>query len=572
MKKSKKVIKKNRRKQIKHTSTFKRKKKNIIKKKSPIKKIKNINKKSKKEIKIVNKFFKHSKNKEKTQNNQPTTHKHGKKNIIETYEIMVDNTKVHVDIEKQKEITKYNLHTPQISEATNALLGEIRNELVTVTTISMQELLNPEAFASMKQRFMVEATKLIKLKLPKINPETEKFIVGRLIQDMLGLGKIEYLINDINLEEIVIPSSKEEIRVYSKKYGWISTNVKVKSEEEILNYANVIARRAGRQITVLSPLLDAHLVTGDRVNALLYPINTKGNTITIRKFSRDPLTVIDLIKNKTSSVESFSLIWLAMEYEMNILISGGTASGKTSFLNACLPFIPPNQRIISIEDTRELMLPEFLYWTPLVTRTPNAEGKGEVNMLDLLVNSLRMRPDRIVLGEMRRHQEAMVLFEAMHTGHSVYATVHADSAPETISRLTNPPLSVPPNLLKAVDLNVVMFRHRKKGIRRVLQVAEFEPVGEKVSANILYRWSPENDTMIKHSENSRFIEKINKTTGMSQKEIQQDLATKKRILEYLVKNNIRSLKEFGKIIDSYYIKKETVVKAINKKNLKEILE
>lgn len=176
---------------------------------------------------------------------------------------------------------------------------------------------------------------------------------------------------------------------------------------------------------------------------------------------------MDFINNKTCNIEIAALLWLAIGYEMNVLISGGTGSGKTSFLNACMPFIPPNQRVISIEDTRELMLPEFLYWTPLVTRTPNAEGKGEVSMLDLLVNSLRMRPDRIILGEMRKQQEAMVLFEAMHTGHSVYATVHADTSAETISRLVNPPLNVPPNLLKSVNLNVVMFRDRRKGIRRI---------------------------------------------------------------------------------------------------------
>ena len=144
------------------------------------------------------------------------------------------------------------------------------------------------------------------------------------------------------------------------------------------------------------------------------------------------------------------MIWLAIEYEMNILFSGGTASGKTTMLNVCMPFVQPNSRIISIEDTRELQLPDFLYWTPLVTRLPNPEGKGEINMLDLLINSLRMRPDRIILGEMRRAREAEVLFEAMHTGHSVYSTVHADTTSETISRLTNPPLNVPPNLLKAV--------------------------------------------------------------------------------------------------------------------------
>ena len=200
-----------------------------------------------------------------------------------------------------------------------------------------------------------------------------------------------------------------------------------------------------------------------------------------------------------------------------------------------MPFIPPNQRIISIEDTRELMLPDFLYWTPLVTRTANPEGKGEVSMLDLMVNSLRMRPDRLILGEMRRREEAMVLFEAMHTGHSVYATVHADTASETISRLVNPPLNVPANLLKAINLNVVLFRDRKKGIRRVSQIAEFETEKDNAKANILYRWIPEEDKIIKHGESSRFFEDLSRHTGMSNSDIKKDLGEKLSILELLAK-------------------------------------
>ena len=450
--------------------------------------------------------------------------------VIEKYDIEADGAKVKVEIRKEDANTRYCLLVLDIDIATKALLENMRNELISITTVTMKELIDPTAFTKMKERFFKEATKLIKDKLPTITDDVEKFLIGKLIQEMLGLGDIEFLIKDQNLEEIVIPSAKEPIRVYSKKYGWIETNIRIKSEEEIINFSNIMARRIGKQISVLSPLLDAHLVSGDRINAVLYPINTKGNTITIRKFARDPFTIIDLINSKTCDLETAALIWLATEYEMNILISGGTASGKTSFLNACMPFIPPNQRIISIEDTRELMLPEFLYWTPLVTRSPNAEGKGEVSMLDLLVNSLRMRPDRIVLGEMRKQTEAMVLFEAMHTGHSVYATVHADSASETIARLTHPPINIPPNLLSAVNLNVVMFRDRKRGIRRILQIAEFEIEGDLAKANIIYRWSPEEDKIRKHSESSRFFEEISRHTGMSEKDIAAYTTEKKKVL------------------------------------------
>ncbi len=494
-----------------------------------------------------------------------------KDGILEEYEIDVDGAKVKVKVEKDERGIIYNLHVPEIGIATASLLNEVRNDLVSITSVNMKEIMDPHAFNDIKKRFIAEASKLLETKMPTIQASAKSFLIGKLMQDMLGLGDIEFLINDPNLEEVVLPSSKEPVRVYFKKYGWLLTNLVVAKEEEIINYANIIARRVGRQITVLTPLLDAHLVTGDRSNAILYPISTKGNTITIRKFARDPYTIIDLINNKTCDIDTASLLWLAIEYEMNILISGGTASGKTVLLNACMPFIPPNHRIVSVEDTRELMLPDFLYWTPLVTRTANPEGKGEVNMLDLLVNSLRMRPDRIILGEMRRKEEAMVLFEAMHTGHSVYATLHADSASETISRLTNPPLDIPPNLLKVVNLNVVMFRDRRKGIRRITQIAEFELQGTDISANILYRWIPEEDKLIRHSENLRFFEDISKITGMSQQEINKNIENKRSILDWMVKNKIRDLNAFGKVMNLYYTNKEILANIIKTNNIKAVL-
>jgi len=495
-----------------------------------------------------------------------------KGNNLEKYGLEVDGAHVRIEIKRDEEGITYNLFISEISKATSMFLDEIRNELITATTVSTKELTDPALFSGIKKRFMDDARRLLREKLPHTEKGMEDFLVGTLMQEMLGLGKIEFLVADPNLEEIVIPSAKEPIRVYYKKYGWLLTNIIIKREEEVVNYANIIARRVGKQINVLAPLLDAHLVTGDRINAVLYPVNTKGNTITIRKFARDPFTMVDMITSKTCSLDVAALLWLAIEYEMNVLISGGTGSGKTSFLNACMPFIPPNQRIISIEDTRELMLPDFLYWTPLVTRTPNPEGKGEVSMLDLLVNSLRMRPDRIILGEMRKENEAMVLFEAMHTGHSVYSTVHADSAPETISRLVNPPLNVPPNLLKSVNLNVVMFRDRKNNIRRVSQLAEIEAESTGARANILYRWAADRDEIVKHSESSRFFEDLSRNTGMSQPEINNALKEKKGILSWLIKNGIRSLEDMGRVTNLYYRNKDLLIKAVNQNNKALILK
>lgn len=491
--------------------------------------------------------------------------------IIEEYEIVADEVKVRVQVKKTPAVgMEYELTVPQVEEGTEALLDEVKHELVTEITISTAEILDPKVIESLKRKFQGRAQELITKHLPQLNPEVRTFLVGKLLHEMVGLGMIEYLLNDGQLEEIVVNSANEPIRVFHKKYGWLITNITIPNETTIQNYSNIIARRVGRQITTLNPLLDAHLVTGDRSNAVLYPISTKGNTITIRKFARDPWTVTDLIKNSTCSSDIFALLWLAIQYEMNVLVSGGTGSGKTSFLNVMMPFIPPNHRLLSIEDTRELFLPKYLYWCPLITRQPNPEGKGEITMLDLLINALRMRPDRIILGEIRRARDAEVLFEAMHTGHSVYATVHADTIGDTIRRLVNPPIEVPPNMLGVVNLNVVMFRDRRKGIRRVYQVGEYilaeEEEKSTVKPNIMYRWKPETDKIVPHSSSLRLFDELNRHTGLSPKEINSQLAEKKKILEWMVKNNVRSIEDVGSVMMGYYMDYESLLKKIQSRN------
>lgn len=466
-------------------------------------------------------------------------------------------------------IKKYHVVRHPIAPATAALLDQVKQELIGTVPISAEEILDPKVIETLKHKFREKAKVLLHEKLPGIEPGTEQFLTMTLMKEMLGLGDIEILLNDPHLEEIVVTSANEPIRVYHRKYGWLQTNILLTSELHIRDYLNTVARRVGRQITTLNPLLDAHLLTGDRANAVLYPISTKGNTLTIRKFARDPWTVTDFIANNTCNARIFALLWMAIQYELNILISGGTASGKTSLLNVCMPFIPPNHRIVSIEDTRELMLPEFLYWCPLTVRQPNPEGKGEVTMLDLLVNSLRMRPDRIVLGEMRRREQAEVLFEAMHTGHSVYATVHADSVHATIQRLTNPPIEVPASLLTAVNLNVVMFRNRKLNIRRVYQIGEFLPSEEEgqaaVKAHILYRWNPGNDTMAPVHKPIRLFEELSRHTGLSQHEIEEDLTRKEKILRWMADKQVRDITSVGKIMLRYYLNEAEVVKLAAKK-------
>jgi flagellar protein FlaI len=486
--------------------------------------------------------------------------------LLEKYDVTADRVPAEIFIIRDPDefVLLYVLKIPAIERGTAALLDFIKERLIASIPITTTEIFDIATFQKVKRDFEEEARKLIKGRLPSISEEQLSILVGFLCHSMLGLGNIEILLKDDNLEEIVINSSKERIWVYHKKYGWLRTNIWVEDESQIQNYADLIGRKVGRSITILDPLMDAHLVTGDRVNATLFPISTIGNTLTIRKFRRRPWTITDFIQNRTVSIEASSLLWQAIEYELAIIFSGGTASGKTSFLNSLMPFIPPNQRIISIEDTRELSLPSFLHWVPLTTREASPEGKGEITMLDLLINSLRMRPDRIVVGEIRRQREAEVLFEALHTGHSVYATLHADTAEQAMRRLTSPPISLPEEMLITLPLIAVMYRHRRKGIRRLFEVVEIVEQRRRPELNLLYRWDAARDLIRKVGESRRLAEELHLHTGMSKQEMKADLKEKGEVLKWMVRKGVNTVEPVGKVVSTYYTDRSFVLKVVRK--------
>ncbi len=485
-------------------------------------------------------------------------------NVLLEYEISSDNVTAKVTVlEKPNEyIPIYSVEQPVLHKATHAVLDHVREQVISMVQLSTSEFIDPKAYNNVKKRFMEKAMDILNEVLPESNEKDKKILVGILIHEMIGLGDIEILLNDNYLEEIVINNCEEPVWVYHKKFGWLKTTITYKSEEAIYNNMAAIGRKVGRQITNIHPLMDAHLSTGDRVNATLFPISTKGNTITIRRFSRSPWTIINMIdpKVKTMSTEIAAILWLAIQYELNILGVGGTASGKTSLLNAIIPFMPPNQRIISIEDTREIQLPKYLHWIPFSAREPNPEGQGGVSMLDLLANSLRMRPDRIIVGEIRRAKEAEVMFEAIRTGHSAYATFHSDTAEQAYKRLTNPPISLPEPLISALHLMLVQYRHRRKGIRRSLELAELIPL-ENMSnkVNVIYKWNARDDTFEKIGRYIRVLNEIHLFTGMNEIEIEENLKDKQTILQWMLDKRIKTVNAVGKVFAEYYKDEKKII-------------
>ncbi len=469
--------------------------------------------------------------------------------VLEAYDLAVNNIVIRVSIlsVESETVPLYTITVTNISDTTKIILEKIREEFISSASNDLEDF--DEDVTKIQQQFRQRILVLLRKYFPTADTSTMDLLLNYMLQQNIGLGNIEILLKDSNLEEVVVNNAKEPVWVYHRRRGWCKTNVKLPDESKIWHYSTIIGRDVGKEITTLNPLMDAHLKTGDRINATLSPISTKGNTITIRKFATKPWTMTDFLKDNVLSFEAAALLWMAMQNELSTLIAGGTGSGKTSMLNGISNFLPPNQRIISIEDTREIVLPELLHWVPMETRLSNPEGKGGVSMLDLIINSLRMRPDRIIVGEIRRREEAEVLFEAMRTGHSVYATLHANNVRETINRLTTRPMEIPKETLSAISLIIVQNLNRRTGKRQTLQVAEILPSGDY---NIVMQLNPLKASMEYIAEPLHFFNTISLYTGMPKQDIVEDLRNKVRVLQWMVAKNIDDVNKIGLIMSKYY--------------------
>ncbi len=382
----------------------------------------------------------------------------------------------------------------------------------------------------------------------KVPSSRTNFYADAVVREMVGYGLIDDLIKDDLLEEIMIVGPKKPVYVFHREYEMLTTNIEFFSEQEIEDLINKIARDVGRRVDVSSPLLDARLIDGSRVNATIPPASISGGTLTIRKFRKDPYSIIDLIRMNTLSSEAAAFLWVCIDglgtKPANMLISGGTGSGKTTLLNVLAAFIPDRERIITIEDTAELNLP-LKHWIRMEARPPGIEGTGELKMDILTKNSLRMRPDRIIVGEIR-HEEAFTLFTAINTGHDgCLGTVHANSPEETIIRVTNPPMNVPKIMLAGLDFIIVEHRYhdRKKGtIRRISEIAEvYGALDGKPKTQTLFQRDPVRDVIEQTLMQSEYIKMLQDFSGLSKEKISAELEIRKKFLEQLVESNIREL-------------------------------
>lgn len=465
-------------------------------------------------------------------------------------------------------VPQYNVFKQKYSSEEKLLLSELRENLVDLAISSDESLqVNEDKLLNDIKNFLF-AKLANNSQNNTISNEYLDNLARKLFQDLVGYGEIDPLIRDDNLEEIMVIGIDKPVFVYHREYGMMKTNILFKDAGEVMNLIDSIARQINRRIDQESPILDGRLPDGSRVNATIPPISADGPSMTIRKFKRDPLTIIDLINSKTISVELAAFFWLCFDglgvKSANAIISGGTSSGKTTTLNALSSFINPKERIITIEDTLELQIPHE-HVIRMETRLPNVENRGELTMNDLVKNSLRQRPDRIIVGEVRG-SEAITLFTALNTGHSGFGTLHSNDARETITRLTNAPMSVPNIMISAIDFIIMQNRiYRSDGVsfRRISEVAEVSGIEEGViQLNKIFEWDPQSDTIKNVGITSKTLTEIANVSGNSLNSLYDEIKNREIVLQHMVNQNIRSIRDVSTVLEMYYLDSQKVLNRI----------
>jgi len=409
----------------------------------------------------------------------------------------------------------------------------------------------------------------------KLDEEAKDRIFYHIFRDFIGYDKIDILMHDEGIEDISCDGHEIPIFIYHKTYESISSNIVFDDADALDSFVVKLSQICGKQISVYEPVVDGKLTDGSRLQTTLARTITQHSTFTIRKFREDPFTPIDLIANNTMSVHMAAYFWMAIEKNASILFCGGTATGKTTMLNALSLFLPSSYKIVSIEDTREINLPHK-NWVAGTTRTgfsvsERTKTNKDIDMFDLVRVALRQRPRAIIVGEVRG-REAYTLFQAMTTGHLSYSTVHAGNLHSLIQRLENPPISLPRALLTSLDLVVFLNSETVKGkpVRRITNVTEIiklDPETNRLVVMTPFRWISEIDDRFETTEESNILNEIKMQNGWDDDELYQELNNRMVILEWMKSKNLRSYEQVGKIVSEYHKNPEAVLKKVKEDHL-----
>lgn len=460
----------------------------------------------------------------------------------------------------------YEVIEPHLTVDEKNLLDVLKSALI----VSLNLADTPDL--EQKREVLSRATDRLLSKLGvTLHPVSRERILYYLRRDFTGYGVIDVMMVDPSIEDCSCDGVDIPLYIYHRKYGSIKSNIKFEKEDELDAYVVWLAQKCNKHISVANPLLDATIPDGSRLNATLGKHVTKrGSSFTIRRFKDNPFTPVDLLRFKTVSTEMMAYLWISVEFGSSMLVCGGTASGKTTTLNAILLFIPPQMKIVSIEDTRELNLPHE-NWIPGLTREGfggKGAGNGNINMFDLLTAALRQRPQYLMVGEVRG-KEAYVVFQAMATGHISYSTFHAEDVQAMVHRLENEPIDLPRALLTA--LNIVMLQGQVKvgtkmtrRVKGLTEIVGMDPETGELITNSVFTWNPADDSFT-YSGHSYVYEKVRAVRNWSPREMEREVKRRMDILEYMKKIGVSNYRQVAKIVSAYYKDPEKVMKEVREK-------
>ncbi len=458
----------------------------------------------------------------------------------------------------------YEAIEPPLNEEEKYLHDYLKMTLeknIDVDRTSADDIENEMRLRNQMRKFLAQAGKHLEI-------DSFEKIFYYLTCYFLGYGKIQVMMEDLDMEDVSCDGTDIPIFVFHRKYKNTMTNVVFEDEKNLDEFVVNLAQRSGKHISIMHPILDATLPDGSRLNATFgKEITTKGSSFTIRKFKEDPLTMINLVLFKTLSPEMAAHLWLAVQYGDTMMVSGGTASGKTTTLNAISHFIPPSSKIITIEDTREMQLPH-MNWIAGLTREKKGETTGQsIDMYTLLVAALRQRPEYMIVGEVRG-KETMAVFQAMATGQVTYATIHADSVSAIVHRLENPPINIPRILILGLNLVVLQAQVRVKNkrtrrIKDLVEVVGQDPVSQEIISNKVYTWNPAKDEF-RFSGHSNLYEKIMDREGMTTEEITGEIHDRADVIRWLAYSGMTNYQEVANVINEYYRNSKPLVERARK--------
>ncbi|MEM3126702.1 MAG: type II/IV secretion system ATPase subunit [Candidatus Woesearchaeota archaeon] len=480
------------------------------------------------------------------------------------YKVMKSYVIINIRWDDSLKELVYRVNEPLLVEDEEKMLEAIKEKIIDTIDINLKEASEEDSVNYLLKKVFdicLQLDIVKKTRLTKKEKEKDEDLLERLsyyvLRDFIGMGKIEALLRDPYIEDLSCDGVNVNLFVLHSKYGPLRTNVTFKDNHELNSFVMKLAQRCGKYVSFSQPYIDGRLPDGSRVNLTFeHEITTRGSTFTIRKFSRKPLTPLDLVKNGTISEKVAAYYWYAVETGVSILVAGSTASGKTTFLNAISFFIPPNAKVISIEDTRELNLPVD-NWVPAVERVgygpADKSGRryGEVTMFELLKESFRQNPDYVIVGEVRG-EEASVLFQGMASGHACFGTIHADSIKSVVRRLQLPPINLQADIIDNLDIFTFLLHIKtKKGeSRRVVKtVEETTGVDEKneLSTHAVFSYDPTKD---EYEENHPFKSIVEKC-GLDIKKVHTEIAKREEIIKKMLKNNFTT-EQFVKFVHDYY--------------------